>query len=54
MKPIVEAAGFRFTPSLPQADMGAPGYLAKYPENRMDSRGSARSRNSCRSGANRH
>jgi hypothetical protein len=32
MKPIVEAAGLPFTPSLPEADTGAPEYFAKYPE----------------------
>lgn len=32
MKPIVEAAGLPFIPLLPEADMGAPEYLAKYPE----------------------
>lgn len=32
MKPIVEAAGLPFTPLLPEADIGAPEFLAKYPE----------------------
>jgi MGT family glycosyltransferase len=32
MKPIVEAAGLPFIPLLPEADMGAPEYLAKHPE----------------------
>jgi UDP:flavonoid glycosyltransferase YjiC (YdhE family) len=32
MKPIVEAAGFPFTPLLPEADIGLADYLAKYPE----------------------
>jgi MGT family glycosyltransferase len=32
MKPTVEAAGLSFIPLLPEADMGAPEYLAKYPE----------------------
>lgn len=32
MKPSVEAAGLPFTPLLPEADIGAPEYLAKYPE----------------------
>jgi hypothetical protein len=32
MKPIVEAAGLPFIPLLPEADMGAPEYFAKYPE----------------------
>jgi UDP:flavonoid glycosyltransferase YjiC (YdhE family) len=34
MKPMVEAAGLPFTPLLPEADMGAPEFLAKYPERR--------------------
>jgi UDP:flavonoid glycosyltransferase YjiC (YdhE family) len=34
MKPIVEAAGLSFTPLLPEADVGAPEFLAKYPERR--------------------
>jgi UDP:flavonoid glycosyltransferase YjiC (YdhE family) len=32
MKPIVEAAGLPFIPLLPEADVGAPEYFAKYPE----------------------
>src|SRR5215469_2719632 len=32
MKPLVEAAGLPFIPLLPEADVGAPEYLAKYPE----------------------
>ena len=32
MKPIVDAAGLPFIPLLPEADIGAPEYLAKYPE----------------------
>jgi hypothetical protein len=32
MEPIVEAAGLPFIPLLAEADIGAPEYLAKYPE----------------------
>jgi UDP:flavonoid glycosyltransferase YjiC (YdhE family) len=32
MKPTVDAAGLTFTPLLPEADIGAPEYLAKHPE----------------------
>lgn len=32
MQPMVEGAGMPFIPSLPEADIGAPEYFAKYPE----------------------
>jgi UDP:flavonoid glycosyltransferase YjiC (YdhE family) len=32
MKPTVDAAGLPFIPVVPEADMGAPEYFAKYPE----------------------
>jgi hypothetical protein len=32
MKPSVEAAGLPFTPLLPEADVGAPEFLARHPE----------------------
>ena len=32
MRSTVEAAGLPFTPLLPEADVGAPEFFAKYPE----------------------
>jgi MGT family glycosyltransferase len=32
LKPVVEAAGLSFIPLLPEADMGVPEFLTKYPE----------------------
>ena len=39
MKPMVEAAGMPFIPSLPEADIGAPEYFAKYPERQQKTPG---------------
>ena len=39
MKPMVEAAGMPFIPSLPEADIGAPEYFAKYPERQQKTLG---------------
>jgi len=39
MEPIVEAAGLPFISLLPEADIGAPEYLAKYPERQLQTPG---------------